>query len=292
MNNILNNLKEEFIKETIQNKLIYINSIIFIILSILDVFSFMFQFNIEPIINKLYLPTSFQALIKQPWSFISYMFLHNGFLHLLFNMIWLHIGGKLFLQYLNPKQLLSTYILGGLFGGITLVIAYNYIPVFKPLANEAIAIGASASVFAIMVAIATYAPNYALKFPLIGFLKLKYIATFMVFIDILSIPKGNAGGHIAHIGGAIFGYFYVKKLQKGKDLSIDFFYIFNIIKSTFKIKKPLKKVYKRPKSDYEFNSEKSKKQKEVDKILEKIAKSGYESLNKKEKATLFRASKK
>ena len=206
----------------------------------------MFQFNIEPIINKLCLPTSFHTLIKQPWSFISYMFLHNGFLHLLFNMIWLHVGGKLFLQYLNPKQLLSTYILGGLFGGITLIIAYNYIPVFKPLANEAIAIGASASVFAIMVAIATYAPNYALKFPLIGFLKLKYIAIFMVFIDILSIPKGNAGGHIAHLGGAMFGYIYIKKLQKGKDLSIDFFYIFKIIKIHSKQKNSLKKYIKDP----------------------------------------------
>ena len=291
MNDILNNLKQEFTQVTIQNKLIYINIGIFLLLSILSVLAFMFQVNIESELNKLSLPANLNVLKKQPWSFISYMFLHSGFFHLLFNMFWLHIGGKLFLQYLNPKQLLSTYILGGLVGGILFVISYNYVPAFELLVAEASAVGASASVFAIMVAIATYTPNYTIKFPFIGSVKLKYIAIFMVFLDILNIPKGNGGGHIAHLGGALFGYLYIKQLQKGKDLSINISHLLKRIRNTFKTKKPLKKAYKRPKSDYEFNSEKSNKQKNVDKILEKISNAGYESLTKEEKATLFNASK-
>lgn len=292
MESMLNNFNLEFKKGTMLKKLIYINVGIFLLFSILGVFSFMFQFNINPLFNKLYLPSNLSILIKQPWSFISYMFLHSGFLHLLFNMVWLHFSGKLFLQYLNPKQLLSTYILGGISGGLIFILAYNYVPAFQVFSSGASAVGSSASVFAIMVAIATYSPSYAVQFPFIGFVKLKYIAIIMIALDILSIPKANAGGHIAHLGGALFGYFYIKQLQKGKDFSINFSNFITRIMNTFRIKKKLQKVHKRAKSDYEFNSEKKEKQKEIDKILEKIANSGYESLSKKEKKALFSASKK
>ena len=292
MDSILNNFKREFKQGTILNKIIYINVGVFLLFSILGVFSFMLQFNISPLLNKFYLPANLGILIKQPWSFISYMFFHNGFLHLLFNMVWLHFSGKLFLQYLNPKQLLSTYILGGFFGGIFFIITYNYVPAFQQLSDGASAVGASASVLAIMIAIATYTPNYAVQFPFIGFLKLKHIAIFMVILDILSIPKGNAGGHIAHLGGALFGYLYIKQLKKRNDLSINFSNLLERLINTCKPKSKHKKVHKRAKSDYEFNSEKSSKQKEIDKILEKIANAGYESLSKEEKAILFSASKK
>jgi len=292
MDNILNNLKQEFKKGTILNKLIYINVGVFLLFSILGVLSFMFQFNISPLLNKLYLPAENSRLISQPWTFITYMFLHNGFMHLLLNMLWLHFGGKIFLQYLHPKQLLSTYILGGISGGLLFIIAYNYIPSLQPYLYGAQALGASASVLAIIVAIATYIPNYSIQFPFIGFLKLKHIAIFTVALDIISIPKGNTGGHIAHIGGAIFGYIYAIQLQKGIDFSTGSFNFFKRLVSTFKNKKKLKTAHKRAKTDYQFNSFKSAQQKEIDKVLEKISKSGYESLSKEEKATLFSASKK
>lgn len=292
MDSILNNLKNEFKEGTILNKLIYINIAMFLLFSILSVFSFMFQFNISSLLASLYLPAKLSIIIKQPWSFISYMFLHNGFLHLLFNMLWLHFSGKIFLQYLNPKQLLSTYILGGLFGGLLFIITYNYVPVFQPLANGAAAVGASASVFAIMIAIATYTPNYTVQFPFIGFVKIKYIAIFMLFLDILSIQSVNAGGHIAHLGGALFGYFYIKQLKKGKDFSINFSNLLQRIIKTLDTRTKLKKIHKRAKSDYDFNNEKATKQKEIDEILEKIGNSGYESLSKEEKGILFSASKK
>ena len=292
MDNILNNLKHEFKKGTILNKLIYINVGVFLLFSILGVLSFMFQFDISPLLNKLYLPAENSRLISQPWTFITYMFLHSGFMHLLFNMMWLHFGGKIFLQYLHPKQLLSTYILGGISGGLLFISAYNYIPSLQGYLYGAQALGASASVLAIIVAIATYTPNYSVQLPFIGFIKLKHIAIFTVALDIISIPKGNTGGHIAHIGGAIFGYIYIKQLQKGNDFSTGFSNFFERLVNTFKNKSKLKTVHKRAKTDYEFNSGKSAQQKEIDKVLERISKSGYESLSKEEKATLFSASKK
>jgi len=292
MASILNNLKQEFKQGTILNKLIYINVGLFLLLSILGVFSFMFQFNLSPVLDQLYLPAENSKLLSQPWAFISYMFFHNDFLHLLFNMIWLHFGGKIFLQYLNPKQLLSTYILGGISGGLLFIIAYNYIPALTIYTQNAQALGASAAVLAIVVAIATYSPNYSVRFPFIGIVKLKHIAIFCVVLDVLSIPKGNAGGHIAHLGGALFGYFYIKQLQKGNDISNGFSNFLNKLVNTFKTKSKLKTVHKRPKSDKQFNTEKTEQQKAVDLVLEKISKSGYESLSKEEKVTLFSASKK
>ena len=292
MNNFLNNIKYEFKQGTILNKLIYINGGVFLLASMLNVLSFLFQYNFNPLLNKFYLPSNINILIRQPWSFVSYMFLHNDFLHFLFNMIYLHFGGKLFLKHLNQKQLLGTYILGGLIGGLLFIIAYNYAPVLLPFTDKTLALGASASALAIVIAIATYIPNYNIQLPFIGSLKLKHVAIAIIILEILSLPKGNTGGHIAHIGGAIFGYLYIKQLKRRNDLSSSFInFIYKFINS-FKIKNTKKNQKRRAKSDHEFNSEKAKKQKEIDKILEKIAKSGYESLNKEEKKNLFSASKK
>ena len=292
MDSILNNLKREFKQGTILNKLIYINVGVFLLFGILGALSFMFKFNIHSFLERLYLPADSSILLIQPWTFVTYMILHNDFLHLLFNMIWLHFAGKIFLQYLSPKQLLSTYILGGISGGLLFILAYNYVPALTMHTQNAQALGASASVLAIMVAIATYSPNYSVRFPFIGIVKLKHIAIFCVVLDVLSIPQGNAGGHIAHLGGALFGYFYIKQLQKGNDISNGFSNFLNKLVNTFKTKSKLKTVHKRSKSDKQFNKEKTEQQKAVDLVLEKISKSGYESLSKEEKATLFSASKK
>jgi len=292
MDSILNNLKQEFKQATIYNKLIYINVSLFLFFSILGVFSFLLQLNLSHVLNHLYLPAQNSKLLSQPWTFITYMFLHNGFLHLLFNMIWLHFAGKIFLEYLNPRQLLSTYMLGGISGGLIFIIAYNYIPALAIYTDHVQAMGASAAVLAIMIAIATYKPNYSVRFPIIGIVKLKHIAIFSVMLDLLSIPKGNTGGHIAHLGGALFGYIYIKQLQKGNDFQVGLTKWIKSIINLFKSKSKLKTVHKRAKTDIQFNAEKSAQQIAVDIVLEKISKSGYESLSKEEKETLFSASKK
>ena len=275
--NFLDNLKREFGIANMLNKLIYINVFSFLVLNIFSVIFSLLLRDISSIKELLMLPSSTEEVIKKPWSLISYMFIHDNFIHLLFNLIWLHFGGKLFLQYLNQKQLLYTYVLGGLFGGIFFIIAFNNLPALIPYSENAKALGASASVLAIFFAIATYIPNFQVNIPFIGFIKLKHIALIYIILDFLNIPNGNAGGHIAHLGGAIFGFFYVKqftqKLAKNKQNQFLSYLknIFNFQKS--KIKK-----------SYEM--------KEIDLILEKISKSGYNSLTKIEKELLFKSSKK
>ena len=268
---IIEFIKNEFTIANYLNRLIYINVIIFLSINIFSVSAGLFLIETNDFIEKLMLPSEITELIKQPWSLLTYMFLHENFIHLLFNMLWLHFGGKLFIEYLNEKQLINIYILGGIFGGLIFILAFNYLPALIPFNQTAKALGASASVLAIFFGISTKIPNYQIKIPLIGFLKLKYIALSFIILDFLSIPKGNAGGHIAHIGGAIFGYIYIKQIENKKDS------IINDLMSIFK-----KSKQKRD----------NKKNNDVDVVLEKISKSGYESLNKKEKELLFKSSKK
>lgn len=280
MNNIIHNIKEEFSRSTVLNRIIYLNIISFLILSLINIFSFLFQININPIIEKLSLPASKDILISQPWALLSYMFLHTNLLHLAFNMLLLHIGGKIFSQHLNSKQLLSTYILGGICGALFVIILYNYVPFFEVSKDKVHVVGSSASVLAIFIAIATYKPNYNIYLPFLNYTKLKYIAIIFIILDIISIPHGNTGGHIAHLGGAIFGYTYIKQLKIKKNKFKSF------TRKIFSYKK------RRSETDYDFNRRKILKQKEIDIILEKISKSGYESLNNKEKQLLFSESKK
>lgn len=290
---MIKELKKQFRAGNNLTKLIYINISVFVLIKFFGVFAFLMQTNTWDIINWFALPAEVTKIAQKPWSFISYMFVHQGFLHILFNLLWLFFGGQIFLQYLNNKQLLSTYVLGGIFGAFSYVVAFNTFPVFQQNLNQSMAIGASASVLAIVTAIATYTPNYSVQLTLIGRVKLKHIAIFSILLDILSIPKGNAGGHIAHLGGALYGFLYIQQLKSGKDWSKSFDWLLKSIFHFFK-KKPssLKTVYNRPKNDDQWRANKAAVQEDINRILDKISKSGYESLNKQEKETLFKASKK
>ena len=295
MNSIFNDIKSNFKTGSSFTRLLYVNLGVFLIIKILSAFGFLFKINdINHFIESyLSLPSNLSELVKRPWTLISYMFVHQDFLHILFNMAWLHFGSKLFLQYFNGKQLLSTYFLGGIFGGLIYISAFNIFPVFQdaPFINS-VAIGASASVLAIFIAIATYSPNYIVNLTFIGNTFIKHIAIFLVVLDFLLIEKNNPGGHIAHLGGAIFGFLYINLLRKGIDLSVNFYTFLSYFKFSEKTK--LKKVHKNRSSknnDDLFRSKKSDKQKKINSILEKISKSGYDSLTKQEKELLFKESK-
>ena len=275
--------------------LLYANIVVFVLLKIINVLDFLFliENDYNLINNYLAISSDIYSTIKKPWTIISYMFIHQDFFHLLFNLIWLHLGSKLFLQYFKGRQLISTYILGGVSGAITYILAFNIFPVFQsgPYLGS-ITIGASASILAIFIAISTYRPKYKINLMFLGNISIINIAIFLIILDCILIPVSNAGGHIAHLGGALFGYFYIQQIKQGKDISINFTKMIERILNTFRNKKRIRRVYKRSKSDHEFNYEKAKRSKEIDKILEKIATSGYESLDKEEKAILFSASKK
>jgi len=279
--------------------------LLFLYINIANLFFWLFAVNgsIDGLVGTgrisfwLSVPADLGALIRRPWTLFTYMFVQESFFHLLFNMIVLYFGGRIFIEYLDDKKLINTYIWGGLFGALFYILAFNVFPVFNDSLPYSIALGASASVLAVLVAVATYKPNYTMYLFLIGKTKLKYIAIALVVIDILSINRGNPGGHIAHLGGALWGYLSILLLQRGilYPLGIRWHKIKNIF-NWFK-KRPKSSfsqvhVNKRPETDDQYNRRKVEKQKVIDQILDKIAKSGYDSLTKEEKQILFDASDK
>lgn len=296
--NPLDDFRRNFSKQSTLAQLITINVGVFFVLKVLGVFFFLFkQENIEQLIlGYLALPADPGMILKRPWTVISYMFLHYDFLHILFNMLWLYWFGKIFLEYLNPKKLISVYLIGGLAGGLFYVLAFNLFPAFQESVSSSVALGASAAVLAIVMAISFYVPGYTINLMFFGPIKIKYVALVTVAIDLMSIRSGNAGGHIAHLGGAFFGFLYATQLRQGKDLSKGFNQLMDSIFSLFKRRPKMKVKYSAPKdrveTDMDYNARKAAEQRTIDQILEKISRSGYEGLSREEKEILFKSSKK
>ena len=296
-NNTGEMLRKIFLSKNILSRLILINTAIFIIANITGLFAWLMHIqtfgSISPLGNLMALPADLPKLATRPWTIFSYMFLQEGFFHIFFNMIMLYFGGMIFQDYLSQKKLLWTYIMGGLTGALFFVVSFNIFPVFSDITPIAIAMGASASVLAIIIAISTYVPDYTVHLFLFGKLKLKYLAIAFIIIDLLSIQRGNPGGHIAHLGGALWGFIYAFTLKNGNDI----YSIFNRIKFSgisSKHKKPKFTTRRtgRPMSDDEYNKRKTDSQEEIDRILDKISKSGYSSLTNQEKDLLFKTSNK
>jgi membrane associated rhomboid family serine protease len=291
---ILEEIKRTFREGSVLTRLIYINLGVFLVLKIISVFFYLAG---QPFIlsNYLSVPSVTEDILRRPWTPVTYMFLHTGFLHLLFNVLGLYWFGKLFLYHFEGSKLLSVYLLGGLSGAAFYVLAYNIFPAFDTFYG--LLLGASASVYAILVAIAVYDPNREIHLFFIGRFPLKYIAGFYVLLSIISISASNPGGNIAHLGGAFWGWFYIFQLRKGNDLGSG---LVNGITNAgeylarfFKPKNHMKVTFKQaPKNDYDYNRQQNIKQEEINRILDKIAKSGYESLSKKEKELLFKQGKK
>ncbi|CAL2101774.1 Rhomboid family protein [Tenacibaculum sp. 190130A14a] len=279
----LEHIKHRFKNAGIIEKLIYANLAVFLLVFLANTFSYLFQFNSNILVEWFSLPANLNDFIHKPWTIITYGFLHARFLHILFNLIALFFIGHLFKQYFTSKQLLNFYILGTIVGGLIFMISYNTFPALQKDSHNSILLGASAGISAIFIGIATYMPNYEIKFPLIGFVKLWILAAIWIAIDIIQIPASNAGGHLAHLGGALFGFLYVNKASN-KELDI-----FSPFKNLFKKKeKPLKTVYKSGNKTRKKTGTKTQNQQEIDAILDKISKSGYDALTKDEKEFLFK----
>jgi membrane associated rhomboid family serine protease len=293
---IIDEIKNSFKSGNSLIKLIYINLAVFLAVKIISVFFFLASTS-QPfsLVRWLAVPADLHNLLYRPWTIFTYMFLHEGFLHILFNMLWLYWFGQIFLHYFDDKKLLSVYLVGGLSGAALYILSFNIFPVFEQITPVSFALGASASVIAIVIATSVYAPNYKINLLFIGPVALKYIALVTIILDVLSIASSNAGGHIAHLGGALFGYLYIVQLKKGKNITRGFDRFMDKIFSIFKPRPKIKVTYKRPMTDrerdIEFNKAQAAKQEDIDKILDKIAKSGYNSLTKKEKEILFKNGK-
>lgn len=291
--NIAEEIKASFKTGSTLTKLIYVNLGVFALIQILVIFFHLFNQRelIAPMISFLAVPTSISSLALKPWTVISYMFTHKDFFHILFNILWLYWFGRVFLSYFSEKQLLSVYLLGGLAGALLYIASFNLFPGLKDQLDTSIAIGASASVMAVVISIAFLVPDYKMYVILVGPVKIIYIALIGFILSSLLDFTVNTGGKIAHIGGALFGYTFTLRYNKGKDITMGFSRFMDRIFSLFKPRKKMRVTHKKPVNDYEYKKEKAENQKEVDRILDKISRKGYDSLTAKEKELLFKMGK-
>jgi len=310
-NSFWDNLKNAFThSDNSLYKLIAINILVFFALLIFRVFMTIGGLGdlYTNALHYLMMPASLSRFVTQPWSIFTYMFLHEGIFHVLFNMLFLYWFGQLIHQYLGSRKLANLYILGGLAGALFYVVIYNLSPYFNTNLDSSLMLGASAGIFAIVVGAATLSPNTTFQLLLLGAVKIKYIAIFYVILSFANSAGANAGGELAHLGGAILGYFYIVQLRKGNDWGVPVQRVGIFFEDLFAGRRSNVKVsYRKPKSSTGTFSAfgKSSKptasnqakiddasQEEIDSILDKIADRGYEALNKEEKRKLFEFSKK
>jgi len=284
LNNWIENIKHKYQTSNIAEKIIFINIFVFIFTFVLNTFSALFNIDGNLIIDWFALSPYLNSILFKPWTIISYGFIHSGIFHILFNLVFLYYVGNLFLNFFNKKQFLTYYFLGIIFGGIIYILSYNYFPLLK--GSQTYLVGASAGVTAILIGLATHIPHYALRFQFFGNIKLMYIAIGFVVLDLIQIPDGNAGGHLAHLGGALIGYLLTRYFNKGEMIILSFENLFVKKKG-----EPLKTVYKNKKNTQNRTINPKDHQAKIDRILDKISKSGYETLSKEEKDFLFKVGK-
>ena len=277
----------------VAEKLIAFNVIFFVLPLLVNTFLFLFKIPIDSYTVWFELSSSFSELVFKPWTLISYSFLHSGFFHLFFNMYIFLFTSRLFLNLFKSNSLLNVYFLGVIFGGLLFLFSYNFFPAFEN--SKPYMIGSSAGVMSLLIFMSTYSPNLEVRLIIFN-IKLLYIGIAFMMLDVIQIPYGNAGGHIAHLGGALLGFFYANKLKNGVDIGLPFERIIFKLFNLFQFNKTKMNVAFKNKSNKKFsgrNDNNSKThQKKIDEILDKISSSGYESLSKKEKDFLFKAGNK
>lgn len=288
-------IKRHFQQGDFLTRLIIVQVAVYLVYVILRIISTLTQTGIAAFfIEFTALPSDLLKLATRPWTLVTYMFLHQGFFHIFFNLLWLYFGGRLFMEYFGGKRLLSTFLIGGLLGGLLYVLFYNVFPAF----SETVAIsnnrGASAGVMAIIIAIATYQPRFPVRLFFVVTVPLWGIAAGFVLLDLIGLGEGtNAGGRIAHLGGAAFGYFLARYYRRGVDLTQGFSQLLDRFFDLFSASPRLKTVHKKPKhsSGKMRRPSTTPSQQQMDEILDKISRSGYDSLTKEEKDQLFKIGK-
>lgn len=297
---IIDDLKMEYKVGGIVQRLVFWNIglfaiplIIFSILRLSGVDVSLFDWT-QPFTPDLFSLSSNPAdLLWKPWSLITYAFLHSGFWHIFYNMLMLFFAGRVFLTFFTQKQLFGLYLLSAILAGLVFMLGYNTLPMLAGLSTKMV--GASAAIMALLIAAATYAPYYQVRLLLIGNVKLWHIALVFVVLDLINASVENTGGHLAHLAGALFGFVYIKLLQNGTDLSKVVTVVIDFFTGLFTPRKkaPFKKVHRNAVQTPRTPSPKTKDitQKQIDDILDKISKSGYDSLTAEEKEFLFKVGK-
>ena len=301
MSDLFNKAKHDAFKGDYLTRLLYLNISVFILYTLTNAFTSLLtgNFNLIPNISDdlLALPSDTWRLLLRPWTLLTYMFTHFGFRHILFNMIVLYFSGKILMEYLGEKRLLALYIYGGIGGGLLYIILYN----LSPILGESSMVGASAGCIAILVAGALYMPNMPVR--LCGIFEIKYwmLAAGIFTLDVLNLTGSNAGGHIAHLGGAIVAFFFIRSMRQGHEWNVYLFQVIDGVRNMlFRPKsKKRRRGFSFGESSYvkyeDVKKSKSSSQEDtarMDEILDKIKEKGYDSLTKEEKAYLFKISNK
>jgi len=297
MSDFFNKVKQDAFQGDYLVRLLYLNIGVFVLYSISNAVITLFtgQLGLIPRLadNLLALPSDPFKLIVRPWTLLTYMFTHFSFRHILFNMIILYFSGKMFMEYLGEKRMLALYIYGGLGGGLLYIILYN----LSPILSSGSMVGASAGTIAVLVAGALYLPNMPVR--LWGIFEIKYwmLAAGIVLLDILSLTGSNAGGHIAHLGGAIVAFFFIRSMRNGHEWNVYLFQIVDAVRNTLYSRSRRRKGFRFGERNYtkyeevKNSSENNTNTEKMDAILDKIKEKGYDSLTKEEKAYLFKISK-
>lgn len=295
------NLYKKYQGADVVGKFIFVNVALYVLLLFIGVFSVLFNAGTlsADVLSFVELPASLELLLVRPWTVFTYMFIHAGLWHILWNMFALYFFGRIFLNFYSVRHFVGIYILGGLFGALFFVLAYNLFPYFGPYLPFSRLVGASAAVLAIVVAAAVRSPQYRINLMFVGSVKLSTFALVVVAMSFLMLSGENAGGNFAHLGGAFAGWLVADMLNKGKDLTLVVNGPIDWMSSLLtRLRTPRKKktnfTYTRGgrSADYEYNARKKADEAEVDRILEKVKKGGYASLSEEEKRRLFEASSK
>lgn len=267
-------------------RIILINVIVFLLVNVLGEL-IRFSGNGVSLAYWLSLPGDVVLALTHAWTLVTYMFLHQDLMHILFNMLWLYWLGKIFVEYVGSKRLIGVYLLGGISGGLFFLLAAMIFP-FQFF--NTFLLGASAGVMAVVIATAVLLPDYMIHLLFFGGVRLKYLAlASFILTSILDLSQ-NTGGKISHIGGALFGMIFMLQYKKGNDLTKPVISFLDWVASLFSGRSKIKVSYSRKSSDEEYNVSQKAKQQKIDAILDKISKAGYESLTKEEKDFLFKAS--
>lgn len=304
MSGLFDDFRSEFNKpNNTLVQLILINVVIFLVLLVTKVSLTMAQ---NPgygfIMSQLLIPGDINAFLHKPWTLFTYFFTHEEIFHILYNMLFLYWFGRLIDEYLGNRRLMGLYIMGGVAGGLLYLAMYNLVPYFQSQADTARMLGASAAAFSVAVGAATLLPNYTFHLLFFGPVRIKYIVFFFIILSVAQSAGLNAGGNLAHLGGALMGFAYVKLLQNGTDLGRPIYWLADGWSNLLR-PKPAVKVSYRQRSNANTQAStyvssagsatsaaSTPDQDEVDTILDKISRSGYESLTREEKQKLFRAS--
>ena len=282
-------LTRKYAALNVAEKLIAINVVLFIFPFLLQTIVYLLGFPSFDFIAFFELSPRFMHWLVHPWTLISYGFFHGSFGHILWNMLLFYTAAQIFLNLFHATRLINLYFTGIFAGGVVFLVSYALFPVFE--GRYPALIGSSAGVMAVLIFCCTYSPQQVVRVLFFN-IKLQYIGIALVLFDVVQIPTGNAGGHLAHLGGALIGFLTARAYLNGtRDYTLNF-YGFAEYMTAFRSSVPLKTVYRTPKKEKSKTGKTTSNQAKIDDILDKISASGYDSLTKKEKEFLFKAGKK